>query len=203
MYIPRHFLATDQEELIAFMQKYSFATLVSAENNIPLATHLPFLVRKIDDRIILSSHFARANPQASSITGADILVIFSEPHAYISPRYYEKEENVPTWNYLAVHAYGRAAIIDDEAGKLSLMERTISNYEVEYLDQWSRLSDAYKIRMLKGIVAFDVVVSDLQGKKKLSQNKTAVERENIIGAFSQSTDSNEVQIAEYMKQNQQ
>lgn len=202
MYIPKHFLNSDQDEAVVFMQKYSFATLVTAEQNIPVATHLPFLIQKIDDRIILSSHFAKANPQAAAIAGSDILVIFTEPHAYISPRFYERDQNVPTWNYLAVHAYGKATIIEDEAGKLALMERTIVNYEAKYLEQWRGLSNDYKLKMLKGIVAFDIEISDLQAKKKLSQNKTAVEQQNIIDAFSQSNDPNEVQIAEYMKLNQ-
>ncbi|HEY1024164.1 MAG TPA: FMN-binding negative transcriptional regulator, partial [Sphingobacteriaceae bacterium] len=152
MYIPKHFLNSDQDEAVVFMQKYSFATLVTAEQNIPVATHLPFLIQKIDDRIILSSHFAKANPQAAAIAGSDILVIFTEPHAYISPRFYERDQNVPTWNYLAVHAYGKATIIEDEAGKLALMERTIVNYEAKYLEQWRGLSNDYKLKMLKGIV---------------------------------------------------
>jgi transcriptional regulator len=156
------------------------------------------LVSKRDDKIVLSSHFARANPQAAEIIGKEILVIFTEPHAYISPKHYEKETNVPTWNYIAVHAYGKATILSEDEQTANLLAQMISNYEADYLTQWNNLPDEYKQRMMKGIVAFEVVVDDLQGKQKLSQNRTEVERENIIEALDKSTDTTEAEIAKYM-----
>src|SRR6476469_2104942 len=125
MYIPKHFLNSNEEDVLSFMQKYSFATIVSAENNKPIATHLPFLVQKTDGVITLSSHFAKANPQAEAISGNEVLVIFSEPHAYISPKHYEKEQNVPTWNYVSVHVYGKCRLIEGVEKKLALLEKTI------------------------------------------------------------------------------
>lgn len=201
MYIPRHFRSTDQKEITAFMQRFNFGTLITAEDNIPTATHLPFLIEEEGDRVVLSSHFARANPQAATLEGKEILVIFSEPHAYISPAFYEKEQNVPTWNYVAVHAYGKARIISDEIGMLALLEKSILAFDADYMQQWQRLSEDYKSRMLKGIVAFQIEVTNLEGKKKLSQNKTQTEQQRIIDAFSRSEDQNEIQIAEYMKLN--
>ncbi|UOE52008.1 FMN-binding negative transcriptional regulator [Mucilaginibacter sp. SMC90] len=198
MYTPKHFQLTNEQEAIDFMQRYSFATIVTATNNVPFATHIPFLVSKRDDKIVLSSHFAKANPQAAEIIGKEILVIFTEPHAYISPKHYEKETNVPTWNYIAVHAYGKATILSEGEQTANLLAQMISNYEANYLTQWNNLPDEYKQRMMKGIVAFEIIVNDLQGKQKLSQNRTEVERENIVESLSKSGDTVEAEIGKYM-----
>lgn len=198
MYTPKHFQLTDEKEAIDFMQRYSFATIVTATDDVPFATHIPFLVSKRDDKIVLSSHFAKGNPQANEMVGKDVLVIFTEPHAYISPKHYEKETNVPTWNYVAVHAYGKATILSEGEQTANLLVQMISNYETGYLAQWNSLPDEYKQRMMKGIVAFEIIVDDLQGKQKLSQNRTEKERENIINALDKSDDTAEAEIAKYM-----
>ncbi len=198
MYIPHFNLITDKKEAISFMQRYSFATIVTSVNGLPEATHLPFLVKEENDKLFLLSHFAKANPQSAQIIDNTSLVIFTEPHAYISPKHYEKEENVPTWNYIAIHAYGKAVIIEEEDKKAELLKHTIESYDTGYLQQWEKLSDHYKSKMMKGIVAFEIEVTDLQAKKKLSQNKSEIERENIINSLSKSTDSNEREIAAYM-----
>jgi transcriptional regulator len=199
MYIPSFNSFSDRQEVISFMQRYSFATIVTAVNGIPEATHLPFLVKQENDKLLLLSHFAKANPQSAQIIGNTSLVIFIEPHAYISPKHYEKEENVPTWNYIAVHAYGKAQIIEEEDKKADLLQHTIEYYDAGYLQQWSNLSDQYRSKMMKGIVAFEIEVTDLQAKKKLSQNRSEKEQENIINSFNNSADTNELEIAAYMK----
>ncbi len=198
MYVPSFNLITDKQEAISFMQRYSFATIVTSANGVPEATHLPFLVKQDNDKLFLLSHFAKANPQSAQIIGNTILVIFTEPHAYISPKHYEKEESVPTWNYIAVHAYGNARIIEEEDKKAELLKHTIEYYDAGYLQQYQKLSDNFKSKMMKGIVAFEIEVADLQAKKKLSQNRTEKERENIIDSLSQSPNNNEKEIAVYM-----
>jgi transcriptional regulator len=198
MYIPAFNKFPNQQEAIGFMQRYSFATIVTADNNVPVATHLPFLIEQRDDKVVLLSHFAKANPQASAIIDKPVLVIFTEPHAYISPANYEKETNVPTWNYLAVHAYGKATLLTDGEETAGLLAKMINTYEVGYQQQWNNLPDDYKQKMMKGIVAFEIIVDDLQGKQKLSQNRSALERDNIINALSKSEDSVESEIAKYM-----
>lgn len=187
------------DEAFAFMRRYSFATIVTANEGLPIATHLPFVVVKEDDKIVLRSHFAKANPQCADIIKNRSLVIFAEPHAYISPKNYEKEQNVPTWNYLAVHAYGTCTILDGEEQKAALLIETIKYYEADYLKQYDSLSEEYKQRMMKGIVAFEMVVDDLQAKKKLSQNRSEIERANAIEHLSKSDDQNARDIAAYMK----
>lgn len=183
------------------MQRYSFATIVSVMDDIPVATHLPFLVEQKDNKIILKAHFAKANPQAKDCIGQRVMVIFTEPHAYISPKNYEKVESVPTWNYLAVHAYGKCTLIEGEDMKAALLETTISNYEPDYLKQWDNLPAEFRHKMMNGIVAFEIAVDDLQAKAKLSQNRTTTEQQNIIGDLGKSSDSAVQGIAEYMSKN--
>ena len=199
MYIPSINKFANQHDTIAFMQRYSFATLITVNNGLPSATHIPFLIKQVDDKIILRSHLAKANPQCADLLNGPTLVIFTEPHAYISPKHYEKETEVPTWNYLAVHAYGKCSILESEELKACLIAETICAYESDYLKQWDAQTDKFKKGMLQGIVAFEIVVDDLQAKSKLSQNKTAKERESIINELDKSTNSAEKETAEYMR----
>jgi transcriptional regulator len=201
MYIPDLNLMRDKTEIVEFMKRFSFATIITAKDNIPIATHLPFLVTLRDDTIILNSHFAKANEHWKDIEEHKILVIFSEPHAYISPKNYDKELNVPTWNYISVHAYGEGKLIHEEKEIYKLLENTIQNYETSYLQQWNKLPEDYKLGMSKGIVGFEILVTDIQAKKKLSQNKTENEKSNIINTLSKSKNANENLIADYMKKN--
>ena len=201
MYIPNINLMTDRTEIVDFMQRFSFATIITASDNYPIATHLPFVVTLRHDHIILTSHFAKANEQWKDIQNTKALVIFSEPHAYISPKHYDKELNVPTWNYIAVHAYGQATLITEQNKVLNILENTIKYYDNSYRQQCDKLPGDYKSGMIKGIVAFEIVVTDIQGKKKLSQNKTVNEQARIINTLSGSKDSNERTIADYMKMN--
>jgi len=199
MYIPSFNKFENQQDAIAFMRRYSFATIVSVKDGLPVATHLPFLVEEKDGVVTLKSHFAKANPQANDSIDTMVLVIFTEPHAYISPKHYEKVENVPTWNYLAVHAYGKFKVLEGEENKAALLKATIQNFEAEYLKQWESLPDKYKQNMMKGITAFEIVVDDLQAKAKLSQNRSEIERENIITGLEHSDNTVESETAEYMK----
>ena len=199
MYIPSFNKFEALQQVIAFMQRYIFATIVTVKDGIPVATHLPFIIKQQDDKIIVSSHFAKANPQSSGIADMNALVIFTEPHAYISPKNYEKDTNVPTWNYLAVHAYGKCTLLDGEEQKSALLKEMVQYYEKDYLKQWDSLPKEYKHRMMNGIVAFEILVDDLQAKKKLSQNRSEKERGNIINQLSQAENSNEKDIADYMK----
>ena len=199
MYIPKNFLTTDKEEIIAFMKQFSFATIITAKNNIPSATHLPFTISTKEDRIILVSHFAKANSQWADIEANKVLVIFTEPHAYISPKHYDKELSVPTWNYISVHAYGQGQIITDTAQSFDVLEAMIMNHDITYKQQWDNLPQDFKLKMLNGIVPFEIIVNDLQASKKLSQNKTAIEQQRIINTLSNSNSDNERAIADFMK----
>jgi len=201
MYIPKINLSTDRDETIAFIQRFSFATIITSKDNLPIATHLPFLVTIKDEKVILTSHFAKANEQWADIEDNKVLVIFSEPHAYISPNNYDNALNVPTWNYISVHAYGQGKLITETKRTFELLEATIDNYETSYRQQWDNLPEDYKLMMSKGVVAFEILVTELQAKKKISQNRTDIEQQKIIDILSKSKDTNEQLIAEYMKIN--
>lgn len=200
MYIPKFFVESDVEKCLAFMREFNFATLVTAENDLPFATHLPFIIEKRGEKIFLLAHLAKANPHWQQFENKEVLVIFQEPHAYISPMLYEKVENVPTWNYIAVHAYGQAKIVNAE-NNLELLEKQVEAFDKKYFEtNWQEISDEYKKNLAKGVVAFEIEVTDLQGKKKLNQNKTGKDAENVIKTLEKSDDENERIIAEYMKE---
>ena len=198
MYIPKFNLATDRGQIVAFMQRFSFATIISNKGGVPIATHLPFLVSIRNDQVVLSSHFAKANEQWRDLESSKILVIFSEPHAYISTTNYDKELNVPTWNYISVHAYGKCSLMTEPSKALEIINSTIDNFESTYRQQWDAFPEDYKLKMLNGIVAFELEVNDLQAKNKLSQNRTETEKTKIIESLAKSDDCNEKTIAEYM-----
>lgn len=199
MYIPNQFNITDEAEKIDFMRRYSFATIVTVKNDIPIATQLPFFIDNSSDKLVLSSHFAMVNEQTKYIENNASFVIFTEPHAYISPVHYDKKESVPTWDYIAVHAYGKVKIVKDEAAVINLLEQMIQFYDENYMAQWNGLSDKFKKGMVKGIVAFEMEVTDLQGQKKLSQNKNETERQKIIEHLDRSDNSVEKEIASYIR----
>ena len=114
MYVPTAFAETDEGKLHEFMQAYSFGLLVSTHGGEPFATHLPFLLdRNAGPHGTLVGHMARANPHWHDLEGQTVLAVFSGPHAYISPTWYESENVVPTWNYVAVHAYGICRLVND------------------------------------------------------------------------------------------
>ncbi|MBX7045510.1 MAG: FMN-binding negative transcriptional regulator [Ignavibacteria bacterium] len=198
MYIPNHTLETDRNKILDFIKRFNFGTIVTAKDNFPSASHLPFLIEERGEKIFLISHFAKANKQWQDIA-ENVLVIFSEPHAYITPKFYEKLQNVPTWNYISVHCYGKGKILHNFDDALNVLEKSIDFFDASYKNQWESLDKKYRDGLIGGITAFEIEVSEIQSKKKLSQNKTENERNNIINAFEKSEDMNEKLIAEYMK----
>jgi transcriptional regulator len=200
MYIPKFFVEEDEEKILAFMREYNFATLVTAENDFPTATHLPFIIEKRGEKIILLAHLAKANLHWKQFD-KEILVIFNEPHAYVSPLLYGEKNNVPTWNYIAVHAYGKAKLFETAEDNLAFLAKMVETFDSNYFQtDWQEISQDYKIKLAAGVVAFEIEVTDLQGKKKLNQNKPGKSAENVIKAFEKSDNENEKLIAEYMKE---
>lgn len=200
MYIPDHFAHTGTDESLAFMQKFNFATIVTWVEGTPFATHLPFVVeQKTDNALSIYGHFARKNPQWETLEAQTALVIFSEPHAYISPSLYEKNLNVPTWNYIAVHAYGSSRLIQEDKEAFQILEKQMQVYENQYFTQWEMLPQEYKNGMIKGIVAFEITVTKLEAKYKLSQNKSERDRQNVMEHLLKSEDSSAREIGEMMK----
>ena len=200
MYIPAYYKETDFKTLLSYIQHNSFGVICSSGRGGIRATHLPFVAEERENRIVLTSHMSKANEHWKDLeAGSDLLIIFQGPHAYVSPSNYELKQNVPTWNYIAVHTYGKARMIPDKEGAVAVLEKTIGKYEQAFFEQWRELSADYKDAMIKGIVAFEIEVTKLEGKFKLSQNKTAKEKENIIHSFENSEDAVTRQLADEMK----
>ncbi len=201
LYIPEFNCVEDRAVALAFMQANPFAILISATDEGPFATHLPILARESDGRVQLRGHVAKANPHWKSITqDQESLVIFHGPHAYISPSLYETRETVPTWNYAAVHIYGRGAFFTDEDRLLQLLQEMIAHFDSSYAAQWPSLSEQYRGRMLQHIVGFEINATRVETKFKLSQNRTQAEQENVIKSLASSADSTAAAVAALMKQ---
>ena len=166
MYIPKFFAETDVENLLAFMREFNFAALVSAQNDLPAAAHLPFIIEKREDKLFLCAHMAKANLQWKEFGEKTVLVIFQEPHAYISPLLYTDKLNVPTWNYVAVHAYGKVKLFETVEENIALLEKMIAAFDPKYLKtNWQEIPYEYKTSRARAIVAFEIEVTDLRGRK--------------------------------------
>ncbi len=190
MYIPKHFREDDLNILHKLMRDYSFATLISQHEGVPFATHLPFILdAQRGPSGTLLAHVARANPQWHDFNSSqEVLVIFQGPHAYISPSWYEVELSVPTWNYAAVHAYGVPRLVEDGEELYNLLKILIETHEAQFEYPWSfQLPNDYLQKMIRGIVAFEIEITRLEGKLKMSQNRTTSERENVIAALKESS----------------
>ena len=191
MYLPNAFREDDPETLVSFMRAHSFATLVSLLDGSPVASHIPLIVGWQGGVVSLRGHLAMPNPQWRVFGSGESLAIFSGPHAYISPSLYEKRESVPTWNYMAVHAYGSPRIFrlaESREAVKAMLEAMIETYDPSYKSQWDELSDGFREGMLNGIVGFEMVVTRLEGKYKLSQNRSQADQQRVAASLSQSPD---------------
>lgn len=185
--------------MIAFMRAYPFATLITTRDEKISATHLPVLIEERDNELWLVAHLARANSQWLDFCAAqDALVIFQEPHAFISTKHYEQPLSVPTWNYVAVHAYGLPKILDSIAARLSVVERTVMQFEGT-LAHFESLPDDFKQLKAKGIVAFEIQITRLDARFKLSQDRSRVEQENIVTALQTRDETVEFEIGAMMR----
>jgi transcriptional regulator len=201
VYIPEFNRQEDRATILAFMRANPFAILVSNVDGIPFATHLPLLIEEAGDQIVVQGHMAKANAHWKSMKETEeSLIIFHGPHAYISPSLYENRESVPTWNYAAVHVYGEPTLFTDEESLRATLHRMIDTFESSYMAQWSELSEQYQSRMMKHIVGFNIKVKRLEGKFKLSQNRTKGEQAQVIQSLNQSKDSNISGVAQLMQQ---
>lgn len=188
MYIPDHFKETDPACLATLLQDYPFGTLITVHNGLPFVSHLPFLhERKSDGTQVLRGHVAKTNPQWHDLgENQTALVVFQGPHAYISPSWYESP-GVPTWNYAVVHVYGKARLLQDADSLEKLLEELTTVYESNQLNPWKpQLSGERRTRLLGSIVGFEIEVQEIQGKFKLSQNRSTNDRRAVIDQLNQS-----------------
>jgi transcriptional regulator len=190
VYIPEHFRVRDHATAMAFMRANPFAILISSTDDGPFATHLPLVIREQEERVILRGHVAKANPHWGYLQQQSrALAIFHGPHSYISPTNYTTRENVPTWNYGAVHVYGEARVFSEPTETLTVLHELIPMFEPAFAEQWASLNEAYRERMLSHIVGFEIAVTKVEAKFKLSQNRTKEEQANVIKSLSAASDT--------------
>ena len=202
MYVPKQFEVSSIDEIWGFIQENSFGTIVTTVQGKPVATHLPLQIMKEKDNYYITGHIAYANPQWKSFENENVLVIFQGPHAYISSSWYS-HENVPTWNYQAVHIYGPATIMNEqelENDLTSLLQKYEQHRKSPVL--WETLSSKTK-KQIKGIVGFKIKIQDVQAAYKLSQNRNDEDYQNIIEKLGEEEEVKSHQIAEVMKMNRE
>ena len=191
MYSPAYNRVDDRAELLAFMRANSFPILVTGTGGVLHASHLPVTVHEEGPQIVIDMHMAKNNPQWREFLDDEAMVIFAGPHAYISPRWYEEQERVPTWNYTAVHAYGVPKIISEKKAKFESQRRLIASLDPQWLPKFDALRQEYVDMMLDGIVNFSIPAARIETRWKLSQNRGRREMELIAAALEKSGDSNE------------
>lgn len=188
MYVQRSFGETDPEKLLALAAQYPFATVITPGADELWVSHVPLLIRRRDGAIVLEGHLARANAHWEAMergSGAPTTAIFHGPHAYVSPTWYATSPAVPTWNYVVVHATGRARVRQGEPELADLLRELTALYEGHRDGAWSPdgLPDDFAQQMRGAIVRFEILVDRLEGKVKLSQNRSAEDRRGVVAAF--------------------
>ena len=169
------------------------------------AVHMPFVLDRSAGRYgTLAGHVARANPVWMTFApGRELLVIFQGPHCYVSPDWYVTPGLVPTWNYLVVHCYGSPRILEDEHAVLAHLTRLSALAEERLLPKrpWTpeRVARSTLAALLSQIVAFEVEISWIEGKRKLNQNRMAADRAGVIHALEGSSRGDDLAIAEAMR----
>jgi transcriptional regulator len=198
MYTPKFNQVTDRATLVEAMRAYSFAILFGPGiDGSSMATHLPLLVKDEGEHGLLEGHFAFANQHWRGLAGHETLVVFPGPHSYVSPSLYVEPLSVPTWNYIAIHAYGTLEVIEDAASKNHLVEELIAVHDPMYGDRWRAMSEGYRRTMLAGILGFRIPITRIEGKFKISQNRAEAERRNVRDAHAAGSDD-ERELARWM-----
>ncbi|MGO4818184.1 FMN-binding negative transcriptional regulator [Flavobacterium sp. W22_SRS_FP1] len=199
MFIPDIYKNENQEEIRAFLVKYSFGILVNQTNGKLCATHIPLeLDTNKEGKEILLGHISKENPQWKGFADNDqVLAIFSGPNSYISSSWYN-HENVPTWNYIAVHVYGKIKIIEGEA-VIDSLKKLIDKYE-QNSDNPIRIANLSEQTMIqtRGIVAFEIEIQEIQATKKMSQNRDDTDHSNIILELEKTKSAQSIAVAKEM-----
>lgn len=201
MYIPKHFKVDDQEFIFDFIEDNSFGMLLSNQNEHLEGTHLPFYLDR--ENKYLYGHLAKANPHWEDIQNQESLVVFQGPHHYISPTWYETNESVPTWNYVAVHVYGNVELIRDQEHLVHILKDSVEKYEGPNSSyQIDEANSDYIEGMMHAIVGFRLKINRLEGKWKLSQDKSEERQRRIIQQLNQLSTDNARKISTFMQMNE-
>ncbi len=198
MYLPPQFKG-DRTQAAALMQSHPFASLISVDDGgCPYVTHLPLHLETHGDQFVLLGHVARPNPHWRYLQARpQAVVTFLGPHAYMSPKVYPDLARVPTWNYLAVHCTVQATLIEEASAKDALLKKLIADHEPPYAEQWRGLGEEFAHKMLAGIVAFELKVTEVQCKIKLNQHRP--EARAALKAIYAAGSENEQALAHWME----
>ncbi len=201
MYIPSKYKITDIEEVRSFIQSNSFGILINILDEKPWATHIPLeLETNSAGEAVLIGHVSKGNPQWKAFAeNPQVMAIFAAPHAYISSSWYD-HENVPTWNYIAVHVYGRLQVMEGEA-LFQALKKLVDRYEAnsEKPVQLEKMSPEYVQREMRGIVGFEIKIEEIHAAKKLSQNRDNNNFQAVINELEKRGEGYDLDIAEAMK----
>lgn len=199
MYIPPSMKMESLDEMHAFMETFSFGTLVSAALE---ATSLPFILRPQEGLCgTLYAHFARANDHWKGLDGQRVLILFSGPHTYISPSWYAQAPAVPTWNYAAVHAYGKVTLLDTDQTSI-LLEETVRQYEASLLEERQIVTEEIQAKLLAAVVGVKITLDQLDGKLKLGQHRQPADQEGVVAGLQAQTDHQSAALLDYMLEKQ-
>lgn len=199
MHIPTLYREDNREKILAFLKQNNFPAIVSFDGEKPIATHIPVeVVEDENGNITIYGHMSHANPQWKTFGDQEILLIFQGPHTYISPRWYN-HINVPTWNYMMIHVYGKVRLLQGDE-LFALLSRLVHNHEAS--DQYSleNLPQDFVQKEIKGIVGFAIDLTRIEAGYKLSQNRNNQDHENIIGELEKRGDADSAKIADAMRE---
>lgn len=199
MYSPPYNQIENRAEVLGFMRANNFAVVVTATGGEPRASHLPVLVEERGEGLVIVAHMAKNNPHWEAFFDDEVLVVFHGAHAYVSPRWYEEKERVPTWNYAAVHAYGKVKAFHGAEEKRAAVAKLVAHHDPQWQPEFERLSPAYMEGMLGGIVAFEIPVDRIETRWKLSQNRGQREMDLITAELEKSPFSGERDLAPLMR----
>ena len=199
MYIPKLYREEDREKILEFLRANNFPALVTHDGEKPIATHLPVeVIEGEEGALTILGHMSRANPQWRSFGEQKVLLIFQGAHTYISPRWYD-HVNVPTWNYMIVHLYGKVRLVEGEE-LYSLLSRLVQKHEVNTSYSLEGLPEDFVKKEMKGIVGFAVDVTRVDAGYKLSQNRNDEDHENIVRELEGRGDEQSAGVARAMKE---
>ncbi len=202
MYIPKYYQETNMAEIEQLIANNGFAILVGIYNNVPVASHIPLDLNRIPTGgLILTGHISKANALRKCFEqNNDVLAIFTGPHAYVSPGWYN-HKNVPTWNYQAVHVYGKVKLLEGDALKTT-MRNLMDRYENLHAETPTQMEDVPEKLLqtdFNGIIVFEIIVERVEAASKLSQNRDAESYDSIIEHLKKSDAYDSKMIAEEME----
>jgi transcriptional regulator len=198
MYVPKHFQNDDSDEVKNFIEQNGFAILISQNDGRLWGTHIPLLLS--EDRSKLHGHISKANLQWKNFKpDGEVMAIFTGPHAYVSSSWYD-HENVPTWNYIAAHVYGKIKLVEGEV-LIDSLKKLVDKYEKNSVNPVSleKMTTEYVSKSVQGLVGFEIEITEIKAAYKLSQNRDQVNYQNVVRELEKRNDKNSFDVAQQMK----